>query len=96
MAVGRLEAALVNVCNIPELSKFREPRLKQLDCRRISVQAVASIVNERYCYLDLGRDPWIKAAVADVSDFETTLATILQKTDSIVWCQIADVKVHSK
>ena len=82
--MSNLETALVNACDVPELSELGEPGLKQPNRRGIIVHTVDFIFGEGNGYVRLGRNARIKTAVADVSDLETTLAAVLQKANSII------------
>ena len=87
--MSNLEAALVNACDVPELSELEEPGMKQPNRRGIIIQAVDFIFDEGNGYVCLGHYARINTAVADISHLETTLAAVLQKPDSIVRRQVA-------
>jgi phosphoribosyl 1,2-cyclic phosphodiesterase len=87
--MSNLEAALVNACDIPELSEFEEPGMKQPDWRGIIVHTVDFIFGEGNGYVCLGRYARINMAITDVSHLETTLAAVLQEANSIVGRQVA-------
>jgi hypothetical protein len=87
--MSNLEAALVNACDVPELSEFEEPGMKQPDRRGIIVHTLDFMFGEGNGHVCLGRYARVNMAITDVSHLETTLATVLQKADSIVGCQVA-------
>ena len=84
--------------DVPELAELGEPRLKQPDRRgiMIQIQVVIPSSNERNGDVCLGRDARIDAAIADVSDLETAVATVLQKANPIVRRLVAEMEVRAQ
>ena len=96
--MSHLEALLVNVRDVPDLSELGKPRLKQPDGRRITIQIqVADFARDkRYGNVRLGRDARIGAAIADVSDLEAATVAILEKVDPIIRRQATDLEIDAK
>jgi hypothetical protein len=76
--MSNFKAALVNMCNIPELSEIEELGLEQTNRCKIVVQAVNSTFDYGNSDMCLGRNARIDTAVADVGNLDATLATVLQ------------------
>jgi hypothetical protein len=94
--MSNLEAALLNACDVPELSKLKEPGMEQPNRCGIIIQAMGFIFDEGNGYVCLGHDARINTAVTNVSHLETTLATVLQKPNSIVRRQVAQKEISSE
>ena len=92
--MGNLEAALVDVRDVPELAKLGKPGLKQPDRRGIMIHLVDFTFQEGNGYVRLGCDARIDTAVSDVGDFNAAPTAVLQKANPVVRRLAADMEVH--
>ena len=93
--MGDSQAAPMDNRDVPEFSQPGNSRLKQADRRRITIQAIRFISDQRNGDVCLGDDAGIDVTITNIRDLETTVAAVLKKANPIIRRQAANMKVRA-